>query len=89
MVYPLPEVLLCVLCATMAGADDFVEIERWATKKLDFLRRFLPFEDGVASHDTLNLPPCRRIVSRLLISRARPMDDRDIVASDGSHAPRL
>lgn len=28
VVYPLPEVLLCVLCATMAGADDFVEIER-------------------------------------------------------------
>ncbi len=27
VVYPLPEVLLCVLCATMAGADDFVAID--------------------------------------------------------------
>jgi hypothetical protein len=39
MVYPLPEVLLCVLCATMAGAEDFAEIERWANSKLVFLRR--------------------------------------------------
>ncbi|PRD40381.1 ISAs1 family transposase, partial [Phyllobacterium phragmitis] len=27
VLYPLAEILLCVLCATMAGADDFVEIE--------------------------------------------------------------
>lgn len=54
VVYPLPEILLAVLCATMAGADDFVEIERWANRKLDFLRRFLPFADGIPSHDTLN-----------------------------------
>lgn len=52
--YPLPEVLLIVLCGVMAGADDFVEIERWARRKLDFLRRLLPFARGVPSHDTLN-----------------------------------
>ena len=39
--YPLPEVLLIVLCATMAGAEDFVQIELWANRKFDFLRRFL------------------------------------------------
>jgi len=44
--------LLCVLCATMAGAEYFVETERRANKKLDFLRRFLPFADG--THATLN-----------------------------------
>lgn len=54
VVYPLPEVLLVVLCATMAGADDFVEIARWGRRKLDFLRRLLPFRDGIPSHDTLN-----------------------------------
>ena len=54
VVYPLPEVLLAVLCGTMAGAEDFVEVERWANRKLDFLRRFLPFADGIPSHDTLN-----------------------------------
>lgn len=54
VVYPLPEVLLAVLCATMAGAEDFVEIERWANRKLDVLRRYLPFAQGIPSHDTLN-----------------------------------
>ena len=52
--YPLPEVLLIVLCATMAGDEDFVQIELWANRKLDFLRRFLPFEKGIPSHNTLN-----------------------------------
>ena len=52
--YPLPEVLLIVLCGVMAGADDFVEIERWAKRKQDFLHRLLPFKNGICSHDTLN-----------------------------------
>lgn len=53
VVYPLPEVLLLVLCATLGGAEDFVEVVRWGRSKIDFLRRFLPYERGVPSHDTL------------------------------------
>jgi predicted transposase YbfD/YdcC len=54
VVYPLPEILLIVLCGVMAGADDFVEIERWGRRKIGFLRRLLPFARGIPSHDTLN-----------------------------------
>jgi predicted transposase YbfD/YdcC len=54
VVYPLQEILLLVLCGVMAGAEDFVEIERWGRRKLGFLRRLLPFARGVPSHDTLN-----------------------------------
>jgi len=54
VIYPLPEILLLVLCATLAGAEDFVEARLWGVKNLDFLRRFLPFKDGLPSHDTLN-----------------------------------
>src|SRR5215207_3277421 len=54
VVYPLPEIMLLVLCATLAGAEDFVEARLWGVKNLDFLRRFLPFKDGLPSHDTLN-----------------------------------
>ena len=53
VVYPLPEVLMLVLCATLGGAEDFVEVVRWGRVKLEFLRRLLPFERGVPSHDTL------------------------------------
>jgi predicted transposase YbfD/YdcC len=54
VVYPLPEILLLVLSATLAGADDFVETEAWGGEHLAFLRRFLPYADGIPSHDTLN-----------------------------------
>lgn len=54
VLYPLPEVLLLVLCATLSGMEDFVEIKLWGEQRLDFLRRFLPFEHGIPAHDTLN-----------------------------------
>ena len=54
VLYPLPEVLLLVLCGTLAGAEDFVEIRRWGQMHQEFLRRLLPFKAGVPSHDTLN-----------------------------------
>lgn len=51
--YPLDEVLLLVLCAVISGADGWVEVATWGKKKLDFLRRFLPYECGTPSHDQL------------------------------------
>jgi predicted transposase YbfD/YdcC len=53
VVYPLPEVLLLCLLAVLAGAEDFVTISRWGQGRINFLRRFLPFEDGTPSHDQL------------------------------------
>jgi len=54
VLFPLPEILLLVLCGTLAGAEDFVEIRRWGQMHQDFLRRLLPFAAGIPSHDTLN-----------------------------------
>jgi hypothetical protein len=54
VLYPLPEILLLVLCATLSGMEDFVEISLWGEQRLDFLRRFLPYERGIPVHDTLN-----------------------------------
>ena len=54
VLFPLPEVLLLVLCATLAGAEDFVEIKRWGQMHQAFLRRLLPYKVGIPSHDTLN-----------------------------------
>ena len=42
VLFPLPEILLLVLAATLAGADDFVEVQAWGEERLTFLRRFLP-----------------------------------------------
>ena len=54
VIYPLPEILLLVLSATLAGADDIVEMTRWAQLHPDFLRRYYPYEEGFPSHDTVS-----------------------------------
>lgn len=54
VIYPLREILLLVLCATLSGMEDLVEIRLWGEQRLDFLRRFLPCERGLPAHDTLN-----------------------------------
>ena len=51
VLYPLPEILLLLLSATLAGADDFVEIELRGEENLPFPRRLLPFTHGIPSHD--------------------------------------
>lgn len=53
VLYPLPEILLLALAATIAGADDFVETTLWGRQHQAFLRRFLPYENGIPSHDTM------------------------------------
>jgi predicted transposase YbfD/YdcC len=51
--YPLDEMLLLCLLGVLAGAESWVEIAEFGKAKLDFLRRFRPFENGTPSHDQL------------------------------------
>lgn len=53
VVYPLNEVLLLALLATLAGAETFTDIARFGDKKLALLRRFRPFRDGTPPHDRI------------------------------------
>jgi predicted transposase YbfD/YdcC len=53
VVYPLDEVLLLALLATLAGAEAFTDIARFGEKKLTLLRRFRPFKDGTPPHDRI------------------------------------
>jgi predicted transposase YbfD/YdcC len=53
VLYPLNEVLLLVLLAVIAGAEGWTEAALYGRQKLEFLRRFAPFEDGTPSHDSL------------------------------------
>ncbi len=52
VLYPLQEIILVALCAAICGADSFVEMEGFGNSKLEFLRKFLPFKNGIPSHDT-------------------------------------
>jgi len=53
--HPLPEVLLLVVCGTIASGDDFDDIAAWGEAHLDFLRRFLPYHHGVPGARWLNI----------------------------------
>ena len=53
VIYPLNEVLLLCLLAVLAGAETFTDIALFGEKKLDLLRRFLPFRNGAPAHDRL------------------------------------
>jgi predicted transposase YbfD/YdcC len=93
VVYPLPEVVLLLLCGTLSGMEDFTEINLWGRERLDFLRRFLPFERGVPSHDVLNdivnaMDP--KVFQDCFTSWVETLRDSDpeIVAIDGKTSRR-
>ena len=93
VLYPLPEILLLVLAATLAGADDFVEVQAWGEERLAFLRRFLPDANGIPSHDTLNgvlnaLDP--ELFKRCFVTWVEGLraDQPEFVAIDGKSSRR-
>lgn len=54
------DMVVVALCATIAGADGWVDIERFGNERLEWLRTFLPLVNGIPSHDTFG-----RVFSRL------------------------
>lgn len=45
--HPLAEILLLVVCGTIADCDDYDHIAAWGEAHLEFLRRHLPYRNGV------------------------------------------
>jgi predicted transposase YbfD/YdcC len=50
--HDLQDIIVIALCAVIAGAQDWQEIETFGRKRRDWLRRFLPLSHGIPSHDT-------------------------------------
>jgi predicted transposase YbfD/YdcC len=53
--HPLVEVLLLVVCGTIADCDDYEGITEWGKSHLEFLRRFLPYHHGVPGERWLTI----------------------------------
>lgn len=51
--HPMPEILLLTLCAVICGAESWNDIEEFGKAKLDFLRQYLLYQNGIPSDDTL------------------------------------
>lgn len=98
--YKLLDIIVIAVCAVICGADDWVDIAGWGNEKLEFLRQFMPLENGIPSHDTFG-----RVFSRLdaeqfqaaflsWVQSAFAVSEGQVVALDGkqmrrSHDQRL
>lgn len=51
--HSLVDILFLTLCAVICGMDDWESIEVWGEVRLDWLRQFVPLENGIPSHDTI------------------------------------
>lgn len=91
--YPLNEIILVALCASICGADTFTEFVEFGEAKIDFLKRLLPFENGIPSHDTFgavfsNID--RKRFSELFVKWAQALQAQipGLVAIDGKTVRR-
>jgi predicted transposase YbfD/YdcC len=87
-VHDLFELVVVALCATIAGADTWADIERFGLHRLAWLRTFLRLESGVPSHDTFSRVFARLDPAELINAVRQWLEDtgRDIgrqIAIDG------
>lgn len=93
ILHPLREVLLLVVCGTIADCDDYDAIADWGEAHLDFLRQHLPYTHGVPGGRWLTILMNR--INPALFSAAftawvrQTWPDRpDFVAIDGKTSRR-
>ena len=51
--HALPDILVLSVCAVISGAEGWEDIAEFGRNKLEWLRRFVPLENGVPSHDCI------------------------------------
>src|SRR4051812_24686279 len=87
--HDLLDIVAIAICAVVAGADSWDDIEDFGHAKRDWLRTFLPLPNGIPSHDTF-----RRLFERLdpeefqkgflgWIGALHLATERQVVAIDG------
>lgn len=90
----LVELLAVAVNAVLVGAEIFVKIELWADEKLDWLRKYLPFEHGIPAHDIFGLifglidPDQFEAAFRRWVSSILPAMGAETVAIDGKTSRR-
>ena len=50
--YPLVEIIIIAICAVIAGAENWTDIETFSKDKEKWLREFLELKNGTPAHDT-------------------------------------
>lgn len=92
--YPLNEILFLSLSAVVCGMDGWRSIEEFGLEKLELLRTFHPFANGIPSFQTIGrvfslIPPAS--LEMLFLNYMRtisPSLDKEIIALDGKTVRR-
>jgi predicted transposase YbfD/YdcC len=92
--YPLNEVITIAICAVIAGANTWTDVETFGKSKQTWLRQFLKLEKGIPSHDTfgdvfrvINAEEFQRSFIRW-IERVFTVTKGQVIAIDGKTARR-
>jgi len=87
--HPLNEILFLVISAVISGADGWTSIAVFGKAKLGWLREFLPYENGIPSHDVLGKLFARLSADEFTVcftnwvNSISDLTDGDVVAIDG------
>jgi len=93
--HQLMDIMILTVCATLSGAQGWNAIEEFGLNKLDWLRRFAPFKNGIPSADCIAY-----VISRLspkefqhcfinwVEALREKLPDDDIIAIDGKTSRR-
>lgn len=87
--YPMPEILLTALCAAICGAEGWQDVENYGEAKLEELREYLPYANGIPSDDTFRRffrslnPDVFQELFRAWVRKLHALPEEKIIAIDG------
>jgi predicted transposase YbfD/YdcC len=92
--HELLDIILLAVSAVLSGAEGWEQIEDFGIHRLDWLRRYRPFEYGIPRHDTIARVICRLKPEEIEIAFQSWMrcliesTGSDVIAIDGKTARR-
>ena len=92
--HELLDIILLAVSAVLSGAEGWEQIEDFGIHRLDWLRRYRPFEYGIPRHDTIARVICRLKPEEIETAFQRWMSciiestGSDVIAIDGKTARR-
>jgi predicted transposase YbfD/YdcC len=92
--YELLDIILLAISAVLSGAEGWEQIEDFGIHRLNWLRRYRPFEYGIPRHDTIARVICRLKPEEIETAFQRWMSSiiettgSDVIAIDGKTARR-
>jgi len=88
------DILVIAICASLCGADTWVDVETWGRAKENWLRQFLELPNGIPAHDTFGRvfalldPQAFRKCFLRWIRAIQKLTHRQVIAIDGKRLRR-